>query len=321
MTIRSTGLAQDTHFLSHQTASDHPERPARLEAIAKRLSEAGLDSQCVPIPVSPIDMALVRRVHDSAYLQRLENACQAGDSFIDVADSSISPESFQIARLAAGTAINAVDAVMTEQIKNAFCAIRPPGHHAEHARSMGFCLFNNVAIAAQYLLDHHNISRVLILDWDVHHGNGTQHIFESDPRVLYISLHGHPSIVYPGSGYENEKGQGEGVGTTLNIPILPPGPDEIWRQAFDEKVIPAADDFKPEFVLVSAGFDGHCLDPLAPLELETESFGWMTDAVLGIAARHSRGRLVSLLEGGYHLDALADSVALHLEHLMAASHA
>ena len=175
---------------------------------------------------------------------------------------------------------------------------------------------NNVAIAAQHLIDEHGLSRVLILDWDVHHGNGTQHIFEEDPQVLYISLHGHPGIVYPGTGFAHERGKGAGAGFTINVPILPPGRDEVWRRAFDDPILPAIAKFDPQFVLISAGFDAHRLDPLAPLELETESFGWMTDELVGVAKRHCGGRLVSVLEGGYHLDALADCVALHVQRLM-----
>jgi acetoin utilization deacetylase AcuC-like enzyme len=219
--------------------------------------------------------------------------------------------------LAAGTAVQAVDDVMAGRIDNAFCAVRPPGHHAERHMSLGFCLFNNIAVAAQHLIDDHGLTRVLILDWDVHHGNGTQHTFEADPRVLFISLHGHPGIVYPGTGYAHERGKGPGEGFTINIPMLPPSSDSEWHLAFAEKVLPAADRFRPEFVLVSCGFDAHRLDPLAPLELSTDIFGWMTDRALELARTHGHGRLVSLLEGGYHLQALADCACLHVERLSA----
>ncbi len=232
-------------------------------------------------------------------------------------DSTICPESFEIARLAAGAAVNAVDAVMAGRVRNAFCAIRPPGHHAEHGMSLGFCLFNNVAVAAQSLLDRYALSRLLILDWDVHHGNGTQHTFEADPRVLFTSIHGHPGILYPGTGYARERGTGAGEGFTINCPMMPPSSDTEYRKVFDDPILPAIERFRPEFVLISAGFDAHALDPLAPLELPTESFGWMTDAVLDVARRHASGRLVSLLEGGYSLEALADCVTLHLARLLA----
>ena len=271
---------------------------------------------CTRIEVSPIDMALVGLIHSECYTERLKRACADGLPYIDAPDSGICRESYEVARLAAGTVINAVDAVMAGRIDNAFCAIRPPGHHAERDVSMGFCLFNNNAIAARYLLDDHAVQRLLILDWDVHHGNGTQHAFEADPRVLFVSLHGHPGIVYPGSGYEEERGKGPGQGFTINIPMLPPGGDNEYRRAFDESILPVVEKFDPQFVLISAGFDAHRLDPLAPLELETESFGWMTDEMVRVAGDHCQGRLVSILEGGYHLDALGDSVALHLTRLL-----
>jgi len=313
-----TGLAQDERFLRHRTAVGHPERPERLARITAAFADRGLAAACTPIAVAPIDMALVRRVHDDAYLERLQQACERGLPFIDVVDSSIGPESFEIARLAAGAAVSAVDEVMAGRLDNAFCAVRPPGHHAERHMSLGFCLFNNIAIAARRLLDDHGLSRVLILDWDVHHGNGTQHTFEEDPRVLFISIHGHPAIVYPGTGYANERGRGAGEGFTINLPMLPPAGDAEYAQAFDDIVAPAVEKFRPEFVLLSAGFDAHRLDPLAPIELETESFGWLTDLPLEWARRHCGGKLVSLLEGGYHLDALADSASLHLARLLSA---
>lgn len=313
-----TGLVQDERFQRHLTGAGHPERQQRLVRIQEVLEERGLTQACRPIHVSPVDMKWVRAVHTDEYLERLRRACEDGLPFIDVPDSAICPESFEIAVLAAGGVVNAVDEVMSGRLNNAFCAIRPPGHHAERHVSMGFCLLNNVAIAARHLLDDHGLSRVLILDWDVHHGNGTQHIFEEDPRVLYISLHGHPGIVYPGTGYTHERGLGAGEGYTINFPILPPGRDETWRRAFDDPILPAIAKFDPQFVLISAGFDAHRLDPLAPLELETESYGWMTDELVGVAKRHCGGRLVSLLEGGYHFDALADCTALHVSRLLEA---
>lgn len=311
-----TGLVQDERFERHLTGQFHPERPERLVAIRRRLRESDLESACEPIAVTPVDMTQVRRNHDEPYLQRLRQACADGAPFIDTPDSGICKESFEIAQLATGAVLNAVDDVMSGKLKNAFCAVRPPGHHAEHHVSLGFCLFNNIAIAARHLLEDHGLSRVLILDFDVHHGNGTQHSFESDSRLLFVSLHGHPSIVYPGTGYEHERGKGEGEGFTINIPILPPGLDEVWRRAFDDPIHPAIERFQPEFVLVSAGFDAHVQDPLAPLELDTASFGWMTDYLLDSARRHCSGRLVSILEGGYHLGALADCVELHVNRLV-----
>jgi acetoin utilization deacetylase AcuC-like enzyme len=287
-----------------------------LAAIATELGRLGISSRCTPIPVHEIDLSLVERVHSRAYIDRLRDACGRGLAYIDAPDSAICPVSFDIARLAAGTAVTAVDAVINRTVRNAFCAIRPPGHHVEHNRSMGFCLFNNVAVAARRLLDDHGLSRVLILDWDVHHGNATQHMFESDPRVYFISLHGHPGVTYPGTGYAHERGIGAGEGFTLNIPMPPHAVDADYRRAFAELVLPEASAFRPEFVLVSAGFDAHRDDPLGPIDLDTSSFGWMTDAIVDLADRFCEGRLVSLLEGGYDLNALAQSAALHAARLL-----
>jgi acetoin utilization deacetylase AcuC-like enzyme len=313
-----TGLVLDDRFQRHVTAATHPERPERLVAITDTLNARGLVDRCVRITPEPIGTEALLRVHNQSYLSRLEETCMRGDSCIDVPDSSICRESFEIAKLAAGSVIAAVDAVLDGKIKNAFCAVRPPGHHAERHMSLGFCLLNNIALAAAHVLDEKELDRVLILDWDVHHGNGTQHTFEDDPRLMFISIHGHPGLLYPGTGYAEERGRGKGEGYTLNIPVLPPGRDEKYRAAFDELILPAIEKYRPQFTLISAGFDAHRLDPLAPLELETESFGWMTDAMTSAAQRHCWGRLVSVLEGGYHLEALGESIALHIEHLIRA---
>ena len=316
--MAKTGLVCDQRFERHITSAGHPERPERLRAISNALKERGVTSQTGPIDPKPADLALVQRNHDIDYLKRIRLSCQQGRAHGDTPDTDLSPESFDAALLAAGGLVHAVDAVMAGEAYNAFCAVRPPGHHAERNVAMGFCLVNNVAVAARRLIEDHKLDRVLILDWDVHHGNGTQHSFYDDPKVLYISLHGHPGILYPGTGYEHERGRGAGEGFTFNVPLLPPGGDPIWRKAFDEKVLPKIESYQPEFVLISAGFDAHRLDPLGPLELDTESYGWMTQCLLDMARRHCGGRLVSVLEGGYHLQALADSVCLHVETLLSA---
>lgn len=313
-----TGLVQHERFQDHLTGPSHPERPERLLRIGVVLRERGLADACTAVDASPVDMALVRRIHTEEYLDRLRHACEENRPFIDAVDSAICTESYDIAQFATGAVINAVDEVMAGPIDNAFCAIRPPGHHAERNRSMGFCMFNNIAIAAQHLIDDHGLERVLILDWDVHHGNGTQHTFEADPRVLFISLHGHPHYIYPGTGLEQEHGVGAGEGYTINLPMLPRTTNDAYYQAFDDPITPAIEKFDPQFVLISAGFDAHRADPLAPLELETECFGWMTDRLTGMAKHHCQGRLVSLLEGGYNLDALGDCVALHVTRLLEA---
>ena len=316
--MATTGLVQDHCFCLHDTGPGHPERAERLAHLERFLAANGQAAACTPIEIKEADPELLLQVHSQDYLDRVRAACRQGMSFIDTPDSAICSESYRIALLAAGATIEAVDQVMAGTINNALCLIRPPGHHAEAGESMGFCLLNNVALAARHLCGKYGLKRVLILDWDVHHGNGTQHSFEADPRVFYISLHGHPRMLYPGTGFAHEIGQGEGRGYTLNVPMLPGQGDADYHQAFKQTIMPAVEKFAPEFVLLSTGFDAHRLDPLAPLQLETESFGWMSEEMLDIARRHGQGRLVSLLEGGYHLDALADSASLHLKRLMEA---
>jgi acetoin utilization deacetylase AcuC-like enzyme len=218
--------------------------------------------------------------------------------------------SFDVAMLAAGAVLQAVDAVMSGSMVNAFCAVRPPGHHAARSTAMGFCLFNNVAIGARHAQHTYGVQRVAILDWDVHHGNGTQEIFYEDDSVLYASLHQYPS--YPGTGGAGEQGRGRGLGATVNCP-LPAGSDEAaYLNAFESTIMPALDRFKPELVMISAGFDAHRDDPLAQMRLTEDSFAQFTALVKGCAQTHAGGRIVSVLEGGYHLDALARSVESHL---------
>lgn len=310
-------LLIDDRFREHLTGAGHPESPARLDAVRRALDDAGLIGMMASVPPRDLDDRDLYRIHEPAYVERLVRACQSGAAYIDEPDSAICPASYAIARLAAGSVLAAVDGVMDGRWKNAFCAVRPPGHHAERDRSMGFCLLNNIAIAAEYLIREHHLARVLILDWDVHHGNATQHSFEERDDVLFISLHGHPRHVYPGTGFEHETGRGRGRGFTINIPMLPGSGDAEYRRAFDDKIAPAVERFRPEFILVSAGFDAHRRDPLAPLNLENESFAWMTRWVLNAATRHCAGRLVSILEGGYDLAALGECVAIHVALLSA----
>jgi len=315
----NSGLLLDDCFKEHLTGAGHPESPARLDAVHHGLERADLIGRMTPVAVTEVADRDVLRVHDADYLERIVKTCAAGAPYIDAPDSAICGRSYEIARFAAGSVLNAVEGVMDGRWKNAFCAVRPPGHHAERDRSMGFCLLNNVAIAVEHLIREHGLEKVMILDWDVHHGNGTQHTFEERSDLLYISLHGHPAYVYPGTGFQHETGVGPGEGFTLNVPMMPGSGDDAYRTAFGEKVAPLAEAFAPEFVLLSAGFDAHRRDPLAPIELENESYDWMTRWVLDLARRHSGGRLVSLLEGGYDMQALEECVALHVGLLQEAS--
>ncbi|MFQ5490930.1 MAG: histone deacetylase [Phycisphaerae bacterium] len=310
--MNKTGLVLDAVFEDHDTGPAHPERGTRLAAIRRALGDRGLVERCERIDPEPIDGTLLERIHDPKYIARVEAACRDGEAFIDTADSAICPKSHEIALLAAGAVVKAVDAVMDGALDNAFCAVRPPGHHAERDRSMGFCLLNNVALAAERLVWHHKLERVLIVDFDVHHCNGTQHTFEHSHQVLVASLHGDPGSVYPGTGLAQETGLGPGRGYTLNLPMKPGADGLAYREAFVEHLLPAVERFEPQFVLISAGFDAHRLDPLAPICLETPDYDWMTRWLMDLATRHGRGRLVSTLEGGYHPGVLGDCCALHL---------
>ncbi|MEO8167623.1 MAG: histone deacetylase, partial [bacterium] len=239
----------------------------------------------------------------------IKHTAENGGGMLDEGDTHAARESFNVAMLGAGAVTNAIDAVLNGNVTNAFCAVRPPRHHAEKERPMGFCLFNNVAIGARYAQRVHGVKKVAILDWDVHHGNGTQHIFEEDPTVFYISLHQYP--FYPGTGARDEKGIGKGKGFTLNIPFPAGTGEERYLEVFSAEVVPALEDYKPELLLISAGFDAHMNDPLGGMKLTEESFGKMTKLVKDIAP------IVSVLEGGYDLDGLARSIDSHLQELAA----
>lgn len=308
-----TGFVYSDTYLAHDPGPENPERPERLTAVIKALDGSRLLEKLAGIEPAPAGLEWIERVHDKAHVSRVREACGRAPALLDW-DTAVSKGSFDAALLAAGGAIEAVDAVIAGRVRNAFCAVRPPGHHAMRGRAMGFCLFNNAAVAAQYVRDRHHLARVLIVDWDAHHGNGTQDAFYGDPNVLYFSTHQFPG--YPGSGAASERGEGAGLGFTVNVPMAPGSGDAEYLRAFEEILLPAADGFKPDFVLVSAGFDAHGGDPITKLDVTTDGFGRMTGAVKGIAERHCGGRLVSVLEGGYGLKNLGDSVVAHVRELM-----
>jgi acetoin utilization deacetylase AcuC-like enzyme len=297
--------------LGHDPGPHHPESPARLEAILAALASsefAALDRR--EAPRAALDA--IARVHPNGFAERLLAAIpQHGYAALD-ADTVLSPGSGEAALRAAGAVVAAVDAVIAGEGKNAFCAVRPPGHHAEPLHAMGFCLFNNVAIGALHARAVHGLGRIAVVDFDVHHGNGTQAAFEADPNLLYASTHQMP--LYPGTGAFSERG----VGNIVNVPLRPMSGSREFRHAFTVGILPALEQFRPELILVSAGFDAHRSDPLAQLMLEEADFGWVTDQLLEVAARHARGRLVATLEGGYDLKALAASAAAHVGRLMVA---
>ena len=311
-----TGLVYHPAYLGHDMGAGHPESPNRLRAIMQQLEQSDTAARLTMIAPREAEDEWITQIHTPSYLAMLKTHAPTNGRVSLDPDTSMSPGSLTAAYLAAGGALAAVDAIMDKQVEHVFCAVRPPGHHAEAGRAMGFCLFNNVAIATRYVQKKHGLTRVLIVDWDVHHGNGTQHSFEDDPSVLFFSTHQFPH--YPGSGRESERGRGAGEGFTINVPMEAGEGDEEYRAVFLKSLVPAADDFKPEFVIISAGFDAHKDDPLASMGLTEEGYADLTGIVAGIAKRHAERRILSSLEGGYHLTSLAASVDRHIQALLAA---
>jgi len=311
-----TGLVYDPRYLNHDMGAGHPESPGRLHAIMQQLGQSGTAARLVKIELREAEDEWITQIHTPSYLAMLKShAPKNGRVSLDP-DTSMSSGSLTAAYLAAGGALAAVDAIIKRQVDHVFCAVRPPGHHAEAGRAMGFCLLNNVAVAARYVQKKYGLARVLIVDWDVHHGNGTQHSFEDDPSVLFFSTHQYPH--YPGTGRAAERGRGAGDGFTINVPMEPGEGNEEYRAVFEKLLVPAADAFRPDFVIISAGFDAHKDDPLASMELTEAGYADLTDIVTGIAKRHAGGRVLSSLEGGYHLISLAASVDCHNRALLAA---
>lgn len=309
-----TGFCHDSRFTRHDTGIGHPERPERMTAALRHLDHMKWRTSLTDVTARLSSVDWIKTVHNPAYIARAEAACKLGQSHLDSMDVAISSESYKVARLAVGAALSLADEVITGKIDNGFALIRPPGHHAENDAALGFCLFNNIAILARYLQVEHGLEKIAIVDWDVHHGNGTQHTFEADPTVMYVSTHQYP--YYPGTGSLSEQGEGRGKGSIVNCPMPAGADDRNYELAFIQKVIPALDKFAPDAILISAGFDAHKSDPLAEISLSTEFFSWMTMRLLEIADKHAAGRVISLLEGGYNLDTLGPCISAHLETLM-----
>jgi acetoin utilization deacetylase AcuC-like enzyme len=309
-----TGLVYDDIYVEHKTTPGHPECPERLVRILERLKDKGLYEQLVKIKAAPAKRRWIETVHAPEYIDRARYSSESGAGYLDTGDVPISPKSYEAAVMAAGGVLTAIDAVMEHKVTNAFCAVRPPSHHALENRAMGFCIFNNVAIGTKYIQEKYNLHKVLIVDWDVHHGNGTQATFYDDPNVLYFSTHQFP--FYPGSGSQAEQGAGEGMQTNINVPLPKDSGDDQYVKAFEEKLVPAASAFAPDFVLVSAGFDAHEGDLLGGMRVTDRGFAKLTQIVKSIADKFCAGRLISVLEGGYGLDGLAASVEAHIRVLM-----
>jgi acetoin utilization deacetylase AcuC-like enzyme len=309
---RRVGVAGDPRFERHRGPAGHPERPERLAAVARALEErAHLLARIEP---RPAEDAEILRVHGAEHLALLEQAARRAPVRLDP-DTYLSRESAEIARLAAGTAVEAARRVARGELDAGFVAVRPPGHHAEAGRAMGFCLFNNVAIAARALQRDEGLERVLVLDWDVHHGNGTQHLFEADPSVLYFSTHQFP--YYPGTGDFDEAGVGPGEGATVNVPLPAGSGDAEWTGVLARALAPVARSFRPELLLVSCGFDAHADDPLASMEVTREGFASLASIARSLAEECCGGRIVLVLEGGYALSGLYEGTAAVLDALLA----
>jgi len=307
-----TALVADVSSKWHLTGS-HPESPARFDAVMNGLSQGGLLDSLVKIDSRQAEEQELLMCHTAGYLNRTRNEILDGAEELDAGDTRVCPDSWEAATRAAGGVMNAVDAVVDGRMHNAFCVVRPPGHHATADRAMGFCLLNNVALAARHAQKKHGLNKALIVDWDVHHGNGTQDIFYEDGSVFFFSTHQSPW--YPGTGHGRETGEGDGKGTTLNCPLPAGSGMKEIRDAFQNRLIPATEVFRPDIVFISAGFDSRIDDPLGNFTLTDDDFAELTGIVAEIACNHAGGKLVSVLEGGYNLHGLATAAHAHVQAL------
>ncbi len=302
----SAGFVYHPDYLRHDTGF-HPESGDRLLSIMRKLEEQDFIARLERISPEQAPLEAVKYVHTDEYVRKVEEMSELGGGMLDP-DTPVCAATYEIALLAAGGLISAIDSVMADEnnVQQAFALVRPPGHHANAGLGRGFCIFNNIAIAAEYLKRAYHLNRILIVDWDVHHGNGTQEIFNEDPAILYLSTHQYPH--YPGTGWITEVGAGDGTGFTVNIPLPLGSGDAEYLFALNAILVPIAREFRPECVLVSSGFDAHVTDPLASMQVSTTGFGSFADLVLAIANEQCGGRVILTLEGGYNLDALGDSV-------------
>ncbi len=311
----TTAFMADPTFREHLAGRRHPECPERYDAVLDSLERAGLIAKMLRVDARDATQEELTLCHTPEYLRIARSDVASGRPYLSTGDTDITPNSWDVAVRASGGVLNAIDAVLTGAARNAFCPVRPPGHHANAGRGMGFCLLNNVAIAARYAQHRHGIGRVAIVDWDVHHGNGTQDIFYRDGSVFFFSSHQWP--LYPGTGRADETGEDQGEGTTMNFPFPAGSGRREILGAVENSLVPAMERFRPELVLISAGFDSREGDPLGRFTLTDHDFTDLTRAMMGIAGRHAGNRIVSVLEGGYNLDGLASAATAHVAALMA----
>jgi len=312
--MKKTGVIWDERFTKHQMGFGHPESPKRLLAINQVLDGDGVGKHLKKLETRHATKEELKFIHEESYIDEVAETAEKDIVYLDP-DTSTCKATWDAAQLAAGAVITLTDAVLKNELTNAFAFVRPPGHHAERNHAMGFCFFNNIAIGAEFAKRRNNIERIAIIDFDVHHGNGTQHAFYDREDVFFASIHRSP--FYPGSGLANETGEGEGNGTTLNIPIEYGANDDVYKRIFDKRLIPAVVRFRPQLILVSAGYDAHERDPLGGMKVTTEGFRWISQAIADLAKECCNNKLVFALEGGYDLKALRDSVEASLEVLVA----
>ncbi len=309
-----TGLVYSPRFLDHDTGPGHPESPARIKAVIDGLKKSTLWDQLDHLEPEISDNLLPELIHDPGYVKRVASSCDRGEQYIDTFDNPISDNSYRTALLAVNAATQGIDHIFAGKNHNSIVLPRPPGHHAEFNQAMGFCLFNNVAVAARYAQRQYSIDRIAIVDFDVHHGNGTQHIFEYESNIMYLSTHRYP--FYPGTGARNETGRGDGLGSTINYPLDVGSGDSDYLDVFNNSMADSILSFQPELLILSAGFDAHASDPLGGMEVSTTGYGQLTAILKKIGQECCENRILSVLEGGYNLQGLADSVEAHIGELI-----
>jgi len=309
----TTGIVRDQRYLRHETSVFHPESPKRLEAIYKMLDSVDMKGKFLEIEPRPASLDEIGMIHKPAYIETVARTAEMEHAYLDP-DTETSPESYSAALLAAGGFLNAIDRIMEGTVKNAFAFVRPPGHHAEANRAAGFCLFNNVAIGAMHAIRKHGVERVLIVDWDLHHGNGTQHSFYDDPNIVYFSTHQYP--FYPGTGGLQEIGRGKGLGYTINVPLGRGPGDAEFLKIYRKILSPVAREFRPGMILLSAGFDIYFQDPLGGMKVSPKGFATLARVLLNLAEECCGGRFGIILEGGYHIGGLTESAKAVLNEMM-----
>ncbi len=314
--MKKTGFLYDERYLLHDTGPNHPEKPERLKAIYRGIKDAGLLSKLTLFQAEPADMKWIETIHSKEYIGRFETSCRSGMTVFDYPDNQMCAKTFETAVLAVGGVIKAAQKVISGDLDNVFCAVRPPGHHAEHGSAMGFCYFNNIAIAARYLQIECHVERIAIVDIDVHHGNGTQHAFEEEPEIFYYSIHQHPTFAFPGTGRAFESGNGPGTGATRNYPVLPGYGDSEYHGLIQRDLLPVLEHFSPEVVLVSTGFDAHADDGMSDITLSTQGYSKLMERIVALAELYAGGKVISVLEGGYCIERLPELAANHVKILL-----